>query len=84
MSDHAQAMEEVVEAAVEQPLVPGPDEETAKELIAKTADGVTLDTYMLRQGGRLSPEERLELVQIQRRDRARFALGEGKRKRKGT
>lgn len=68
MTDHVAEMEAVVE------------EETAKELIAKTKDGVTLDEYMLRQGGRLTPAERLELVAIQRRDRARFALGEGKRK----
>lgn len=54
--------------------------ETAKELIAKTADAVTLDEFMLRHPSKLGLEERLQLVEIQRRDRARFALGEGKRK----
>lgn len=74
----------MIDHAIEMQKVCDEEEETAKELIAKTKDGVTLDEYMLRQGGRLSAAERLELVQIQWRDRARFALGEGKRKRKGT
>lgn len=69
MTDHVADMEKAIE-----------DEETAKELMAKAADGVTLDDIMLRHPSKISPEDRLVLVQIQRRERARFALKESKPK----
>lgn len=75
MADHVAEMEKVCDE----------DEDTAKELIAKTADGVTLDEIMMRHPAKVTAEDRLVLVQIQRRERARFAFKESKPKqRKGT
>lgn len=59
-----------------------PDEETAKELLLKAQDHTTLDEFMARHPKHHSEAHYVAMIEVQRRDRARFMVEDGERKQK--